>query len=560
MSWKTCMVFALLVSAAALASEGVGVTQAIRGKTAVTPLAAVVVGAQRVDWAPAVAYSEIVLTVVGPGDFQFHKSFASGELPTFELANDQTDGMYTYELRVTPPGQKRIRGAVTQAAGESAAAPTQPLVQSGFFTVRNGAVVQPGLPEPAVQVPPSTTAPSAAAQGTGAVTPNDIVEADDLIVQGSECIGLDCVNGEDFNGGFDTLKLKENNLRVFFDDDSTSAGFPANQWRFVINDSASGGGSYFALEDSTAADVPFRVEAGARANAIYAASSGRVGFGTATPVRSLHTLWRDTPAVRLEQDTSGGYTAQTWDVAGNEANFFIMDVTHGSVLPFRIFPGAPYNAFVLAASGNVGVGTASPSARLHVVQPSGNADLRFDGSASANFLLNRGNTSSFSRFQFLTAGGLKWSLGMINDGSHNFHLGPNISTTYFFVNQTNGRVGIGTTAPTHALDMGGGAYCTGTQWVSVSSRAAKQDIEDLSTEAAEDAVAKLNPVTFEYKVSPGEHHVGFIAEDVPDLVAMPDRKGLSTMDVVAVLTKVVQQQQSTIQKLEKRVAELERSK
>jgi hypothetical protein len=35
--------------------------------------------------------------------------------------------------------------------------------------------------------------------------------------------------------------------------------------------------------------------------------------------------------------------------------------------------------------------------------------------------------------------------------------------------------------------------------------------------------------------------VGFIAEDVPALVATADRKGLSPMDVVAVLTKVVQE-------------------
>ena len=43
-----------------------------------------------------------------------------------------------------------------------------------------------------------------------------------------------------------------------------------------------------------------------------------------------------------------------------------------------------------------------------------------------------------------------------------------------------------------------------------------------------------------------DRHVGFIAEDVPDLVASEDRKGLSAMDVVAVLTKVVQDQQTAM--------------
>ena len=63
----------------------------------------------------------------------------------------------------------------------------------------------------------------------------DRVIADDLIVQGSNCVGLDCVNNESF--GFDTLRLKENNTRIKFDDTSSSAGFPANDWMLSANDS-----------------------------------------------------------------------------------------------------------------------------------------------------------------------------------------------------------------------------------------------------------------------------------------------------------------------------------
>jgi hypothetical protein len=56
----------------------------------------------------------------------------------------------------------------------------------------------------------------------------------------------------------------------------------------------------------------------------------------------------------------------------------------------------------------------------------------------------------------------------------------------------------------------------------------------------------LNPVTFNYKSDLAWQHVGFVAEDVPQLVAAPDRKGLAPMDIVAVLTKVVQEQKQTI--------------
>ena len=41
-------------------------------------------------------------------------------------------------------------------------------------------------------------------------------------------------------------------------------------------------------------------------------------------------------------------------------------MTGGSRLPFRIRPGAPTSSIDIAASGDVGIGTASPTAKLDV--------------------------------------------------------------------------------------------------------------------------------------------------------------------------------------------------
>ena len=57
----------------------------------------------------------------------------------------------------------------------------------------------------------------------------------------------------------------------------------------------------------------------------------------------------------------------------------------------------------------------------------------------------------------------------------------------------------------------------------------------------------------DYKNDQTESYLGFIAEDVPELVATRDRDGLSSMDIVAVLTKVVQEQQKKIEELEARL-------
>lgn len=197
----------------------------------------------------------------------------------------------------------------------------------------------------------------------------DQVFLDDVIIVGSLCVGLDCVNGESF--GFDTLRLKENNLRIRAQDTSSSASFPSNDWQITFNDSSNGGANKFSIDDIDSGRTPFTIEASSPSNSLYVDNGGRIGFGTANPVVEAHIVDGDSPTLRLEQDGSSGFTPQTWDVAGNETNFFVRDVTNGSKLSFRIRPNAPTDSLYVAADGDVGLGTSSPDARLDVTVPSG---------------------------------------------------------------------------------------------------------------------------------------------------------------------------------------------
>jgi len=120
----------------------------------------------------------------------------------------------------------------------------------------------------------------------------------------------------------------------------------------------------------------------------------------------------------------------------------------------------------------------------------------------------------------------------------------------------DGNVGIGVSRPDHPLELASGAYVSaGGVWTNRSSRASKENIVALAPEAALAAVMALEPVTFNYIVEQGEQYVGFVAEDVPDLLANRDGESLSAMDVIAALTKVVQEQQSRIEALEAQLAE-----
>jgi hypothetical protein len=100
-----------------------------------------------------------------------------------------------------------------------------------------------------------------------------------------------------------------------------------------------------------------------------------------------------------------------------------------------------------------------------------------------------------------------------------------------------------------------GAHLTsGGVWTDASSREYKEHITSLTTEEAMQALAALDPVKYNYKSDIEEKHVGFIAEDVPELVATKDRRSLSPMDIVAVLTKVTQQKNQALDEQKRTIA------
>ncbi|MEM9549046.1 MAG: hypothetical protein AAGA77_23870 [Bacteroidota bacterium] len=386
-----------------------------------------------------------LMEIAGPNDYYFRQEIESTN--NISISNVDMEGNKfpdgTYKMQVTPivTLSETIRQELTTLRNENdpekIAAfrlenelPATVNVYNISFSIRNGQFVSPDQEEAkGLNLPNKMTGliweqdllleqdhpvlyaslnnvdmeygkPAVASNALPLATDNtpmmedDQVFLDDVIVEGSICVGLDCTNGESF--GFDTQRLKENNLRIHFNDTSASASFPSNDWRITINDSTNGGGNYFAVEDATAGNIPFRIEAGAGANALYVDDAGNVGVGTATPVVETHIADGDSPTLRLEQNGSSGFTPQTWDVAGNETNFFVRDVTNGSKLPFKIIPNAPTNSIYVASSGNVGLATSSPDANLDV-ESSGTTEVRITttGTAAAQFVLNSLNTWQF---------------------------------------------------------------------------------------------------------------------------------------------------------------------
>ena len=363
-------------------------TVAVHGQDDFKPVADEMIGSSGITWVPKVNYSQLALTISRPDGTVFSTTFDSGSSPYIGLSNifgdSYQDGSYKYELVVIPSLEKRVRDSAESFSTSRTSGMKQystELTQSGAFYIKNGAIVTGDMAE-------SQTIGSISTGQEGLSGTFDQVIADDLIVQMSACVGVDCVNNENF--GFDTLRLKENNLRIHFDDTSSSSSFPYNDWRITINDSNNGGASYFRVDDATNGKSPFTIEANTPSNTLYVDSNKRIGIGTATPVVDVHVKQGNTPTLRLDQDGSSGFTPQTWDVAGNEANFFIRDVTHSSHLPFRIKPNAPEDSIFIDTDG-VGFGTDNPGFPIHLVTGSGtNAEIVAQRTGGATNFMSAG--------------------------------------------------------------------------------------------------------------------------------------------------------------------------
>jgi endosialidase-like protein len=545
-----------------------------------------------VRWEVAVPSSGLTLTISTPDGQVFRKEF-KGRSAEFSLADSKgerfADGQYSYELRVTPPISSAVKETLAAARAKGndedvrrdltkRGALPAPLVVSGGFAILNGSVIVPGALEeggsataatqPRVSRPVAVSSfrPNTSAAMSGfrrhhpVLNPFfDFVIADDLIVQGSACVGLDCVDGESF--GFDTIRVKENNTRIQYDDTSVSAGFATNNWQIRANSSASGGGSFLAFVDqgatgnSETGTIVFEVDAGAPANSLRVSSGGNVGIGTATPVLDVHANTTDTPAIRLEQNNSGGFTAQTWDIGANEANFFVRDVTGGSRLSLRIRPGAPTSSLDIAANGNVGVGTASPNARIDLKQREdtlvGSLQLR-RATTNDTWAIATGDNNNL-HFGYAT------DASLANEAA-DFSVIPLVITT------TN-RVGIGTVSPDQRLSVNGDASKVGGgSWLVFSDERLK-NIRGTFNSGLK-AVMQLQPLRYEYRrnnalsiPSDGEH-IGFAAQAVQKVIpeavtATSDGHLMVNNDpIIWTMLNAIKEQQQEIVKLKNEVRRL----
>jgi hypothetical protein len=283
--------------------------------------------------------------------------------------------------------------------------------------------------------------------------------------------------------------------------------------------------------------------------------SGNVGIGTTSPGREFTLYDASYPSFQMINPTTGtgagdGFQIQ---VIGNHA--YIINKESGK-LGFRT---NDTERMAINSSGNVGIGTANPSNKLHIYATDNTSNLRINNATSTTGFVLEQSTNKFTFMRNTESNG-----GII------FHTG-NSETMRI---NGSGYVGIGTSNPSYPLNIektvsasfsGGtqgvrwldytrgqfehnssktlstsmyatGSIVTSEHFAALSDRRIKKDIIELNDDTALEQIRLLKPATYKYKdfVNKGsEEIIGFIAQEV--LEAIPQAVRILTGEIPNVL-------------------------
>ena len=191
------------------------------------------------------------------------------------------------------------------------------------------------------------------------------------------------------------------------------------------------------------------------------ASSARLGIGTSSPSAKLDVETSGSTA-RLRLGNTGGthYAELYTDVNGVTIIDGNMDSVAGG--SFRIRDGGS-ERMRIDSSGNVGIGTSSPSAKLDV-DDGASTKVTIGGNSGGN-----GRSTLDLAEHRDGAGDMHYGFSLRTEGDvdNNFHIirhnGSTSGIKSLSVSRTSGNVGIGTSSPSQKLDVSGTVKATSFQ-------------------------------------------------------------------------------------------------
>jgi len=280
-------------------------------------------------------------------------------------------------------------------------------------------------------------------------------------------------------------------------------------------------------------------------------NAGDVGIGTTSPGTKLEVKGGDS-LLQLNTESATGSPSLSFAQADTRRSFINHVDTdnmlklaseYGGITFFTGTSGTETEKMRIASGGNVGIGTSSPIAQLHLQKNAGDALLLLqcnDSSFGVDEIyghIDFGNRNYDDRIcSIVAAQEAACDSGATANGYLAFFTeasGGDIGERMRIA--SGGNVGIGVTNPAHAIDVSGTAgLSTGTAWTNTSDSRVKQNVETI--ENALEKIEALRPVSFEYTqdyvdctdgIVAGQRYNSFIAQEYaevfPDAVSVgPD--------------------------------------
>ncbi|WP_136444114.1 hypothetical protein [Pacificoceanicola onchidii] len=246
----------------------------------------------------------------------------------------------------------------------------------------------------------------------------DLLPTTDPTISRNLCVGSECLASETYPSNAAEVKLKDIRTQISFVDES-SVSFPRNDWTIRANDDeaiSEGGENQLLFIDATSGAEVLMIKAGAAASTMVLDEFNRVGLGTELPLAGLHLVGSSLSKIRMENTTE----SVDWSIDTTADGLVLRDQAYFGTTPFVLENNAPANTVRFASTGNVGLGTSTPSAPLHILSYDGTAD------DAQGIVVENANSSTAVR-------GL---LTMRNKGGSYFTLdNTSAGTTWYFVHE-----------------------------------------------------------------------------------------------------------------------------
>ena len=279
-------------------------------------------------------------------------------------------------------------------------------------------------------------------------------------------------------------------------------------------------------------------------------ANNRVGIGTASPSTTLHVDGSILANDSVTIGDGGEYVAGSIYSDANWGMIFRAKQASPAQADFRWANSADTERMRIDSSGNVGIGTTSPTSELHVV-----------GTIYATGNISGSHTGYLNATGYSTTGQPSAPIMTHATGST-----PAYSSTG---TSDNTRYHMRFSSPSYANIGGIYVHQGNTYYTNYSDYRLKDNVAPLTN--ASDIVANLNPVSYTMRYNPETTHIGFLAhelqEHIPSAVGgtkdevddegNPVYQNVDLSKMIPVLTAALQEALTTIDDLTARIEALE---